>query len=85
MNAPLSIPKALQKRLEKVAAASRKKPEAVLKSVLETQLDYEEWFIREVEAGLAEAKHGELVANEKAMARLDLILAKHAPKKKKAA
>lgn len=85
MNAPLAIPKTLQKRLEKIAAASRRKPEALLKTALQNQLDYEEWVIREIKAGLVELDHDVIVSHEDLKCALEKARVDRAKKRRKAA
>lgn len=85
MNAPLAVPKTLQKRLEKIAAASRRKPEALLKTALQNQLDYEEWIMREVKAGLAELDRDEIVSHEDLKRALEIARVERAKKRRKAA
>ena len=85
MNAPLAIPKTLQKRLEKIAAASRRKPEALLKTALQNQLDYEEWIMREIKTGLAELDRDEIVSHEDLKRALEIARVERAKKRRKAA
>ena len=85
MNAPLAVPKTLQKRLEKIAAASRRKPEALLKTAIQNQLDYEEWVIREVKAGLTEFDHNEIVSHDDLKRALEKARVERAKKRRKAA
>ena len=85
MNAPLAVPKTLQKRLEKIAAASRRKPEALLKTALQNQLDYEEWIMREIKTGLAELDRDEIVSHEDLKRALEIARVERAKKRRKAA
>ena len=85
MNAPLAVPKTLQKRLEKIAAASRRKPEALLKTAIQNQLDYEEWVMREIKAGLAELDHNEIITHEDLKRTLEKGRVERAKKRRKAA
>ena len=84
MNAPLAVPKALQKRLEKIAAASRRKPEALLKTALQNQLDYEEWALREIKAGLVELDHNEIISHKELKHALENARVDRAKKRRKA-
>ena len=85
MNTPLAVPKTLQKRLEKIAAASRRKPEALLKTALQNQLDYEEWIMREIKTGLAELDRDEIVSHEDLKRALEIARVERAKKRRKAA
>ena len=85
MNAPLEVPKALQKRLERIAAASRRKPAALLKTAIQNQLNYEEWVIREIKVGIAELDQNETIDHENLKRILDKSRAERAKKRRKAA
>ena len=85
MNAPLAVPKTLQKRLEKIAAASRRKPAALLKTAIQNQLSYEEWVMREIKAGIAELDQNETINHENLKRIIDKSRAERAKKRRKAA
>lgn len=85
MNAPLAVPKTLQKRLEKIAAASRRKPEALLKAAIQNQLDYEEWVMREIKTGLAELDHDEIISHDNLKRALEKERSERAKKRRQAA
>ncbi|MGH7879947.1 MAG: CopG family ribbon-helix-helix protein [Candidatus Binataceae bacterium] len=48
-------------KLSRMAAAQGRATEALVQEALERLLDYDEWFLREVENGLAAADRGEFV------------------------
>jgi len=54
----------LQSKLERKAALEGRNSEALVRDAVERLVDYDAWFIREVEAGLAAADRGELVDHE---------------------
>lgn len=85
MNAPLAVPKTLQKRLEKIAVASRRKPEALLKAAIQNQLDYEEWVMREIKTGLAELGHDEIISHDNLKRALEKERSERAKKRRQAA
>ncbi len=85
MNATLTIPKSLQKRLEKIASASRLKPDALLKTALQNQLDYEEWVMQEIKAGLNEIERNEVISHQDLKRTLEKSRAERAKKRRKAA
>lgn len=85
MNAPLAIPKSLQKRLEKIASASRRKPEALLKTAIQNQLDYEEWVMQEIKAGLIEVERDDVISHQDLKRTLEKSRADRAKKRRKAA
>jgi predicted transcriptional regulator len=52
------------RRLDRLAHAMDRPRSWVLEQAIEHYLDYEEWFVREVERGIAEADRGHLVSHE---------------------
>ena len=58
MNAPLSIPAAQLKRLWRLARLARRSPDELLPFVMKDGLDYTEWLVEQVNAGLAELDSG---------------------------
>ena len=62
-----------------VAEASRRGMfvEMLARETLERALDYDDWFIREVEAGLAQVEGGQTMAHEDLKARLEKKLAEY--------
>ena len=58
MNAPLSIPAAQLKRLWRLARLTRRSPDELLPFVMKDGLDYTEWLVEQVNAGLAELDSG---------------------------
>jgi len=49
--------------------------EAIAQEAIERVVDYDGWFIREVEKGLASADRGDLLTHEEVGARLERLLA----------
>ena len=58
MNDNVKIPKALVKRINRVTAQVGVTPGALVKTALANQLDYEEWFLKAVDAGIADLDAG---------------------------
>ncbi len=50
----------LQSKLSRLAAQQGRPTEALVLEALERMVNYDEWFLREVEKGLAAADRGEL-------------------------
>lgn len=65
----------MQLRLERIASARGSDPEMLAKEAIERLLDYDEWFIREVEVGLASADSGKLLAHEEVGKRVEKFIA----------
>ena len=58
MTNTITLPQSIFKRLEKISASSKRTPEAIVKQAVKNQLEYEEWFIKQVDEGLAELDAG---------------------------
>ena len=65
----------LQSKLSRMAAARGSDVEVLGREAIERFVDYDEWFIREVETGLASADNGTLLTPEQVGARLERLLA----------
>lgn len=73
----LHLPRELEGRL--AAAASRRgvSVEALAREALERAVDYDDWFIREVETGLAQVEAGQHLTHEAVGERMAKKLAEH--------
>ena len=74
----LHVPLELEGKL--AAAASRRgvSVEVLAREALERAVEYDDWFLREVEAGLAQIDAGQTLAHEgDPVALIDRILARH--------
>ena len=67
----LTLPADLQAKLTRLAEARGTDPEALAREAIERLIDYDDWFIREVEQGLAQVDSGATVSHEDVAARLD--------------
>jgi predicted transcriptional regulator len=65
----------VQDKLTRIAAARGSDAEMLAREAIERFVDYDEWFIREVEKGLASADRGELLSHAEVGARLEKRLA----------
>jgi predicted transcriptional regulator len=54
----------LQSKLERKAKQEGRNSEALVLEAVERLVDYDAWFVREVEAGLAAADRGQFVDDE---------------------
>lgn len=54
----------LQAKLTRLAAERGSEPEALVQEAIERMVDYDEWFLREVEKGTAAADRGEFIDHE---------------------
>jgi predicted transcriptional regulator len=60
--------------LSTLAAEQGRNTEALVQEAIARFVDYDEWFIREVEKGLASADRGELLTHEDVGARLEKLI-----------
>ena len=65
----------MQAKLARLAAEQDRNTEALVQEAIARFVDYHEWFIREVEKGLASADRGELLTHEDVGARLEKLIA----------
>jgi predicted transcriptional regulator len=65
----------VQAKLSRIAAARGSDAELLAREAIERFVDYDEWFIREVERGIASADRGELLSHEEVGARLEKRIA----------
>lgn len=70
MSNTITLPQTLVKRLEKISAGSRHTPESIVKQAIKNQLDYEEWKLEQIDAGLADIKAGRVISHEEMIARM---------------
>jgi len=53
-----------QAKLDRIAAERGRDAQALAEEAIERFIEHDEWFVREVEIGLAAADHGELIDHE---------------------
>ena len=70
----------VQDKLSRIAAARGSNAERLAREAIERFVNYDEWFIREVEKGLAAADRGELLTHEEVGMRLEKRLAENHPR-----
>lgn len=61
----------LQSKLSRLAAQQGRPTEALVVEAVERMVDYDEWFRREVQKGLAAADRGELVDHDEVRKMID--------------
>jgi predicted transcriptional regulator len=65
----------VQAKLTRIAAERGSDAELLAREAIERFVDYDEWFILEVERGVAAADSGELLTHEEVGTRLEKLLA----------
>lgn len=84
MSESLALPKTLARRLDAHATLLGQSPAALVKSLIEKELDHQRWLEKELDKADAEAARGELVSNERVMADARALLKKHARRREAA-
>ena len=70
----LDLSPELQAKLDDLAAQRGRDAKSLVKEAVERLVDYDAWFVREVEKGLAEIERGDLVEHDEVGARLEKLL-----------
>jgi predicted transcriptional regulator len=70
----------LQAKLARIAQERGTNPQELAREAIERMVDYDDWFVREVEKGLGQVEAGQTLTHEDVGARL----AKHLASKKPA-
>jgi len=64
MNNTITLPQSVVKRLEKISSSSRLTPQSIISTAISDRLDYEEWALEQIDAGLADIKAGRVLSDE---------------------
>ena len=70
----LELTPELQAKLEEVAAQQGRDAQSLVREAVERLVDYDKWFVREVEKGLAQIERGEVLEHEEVGARIEKLL-----------
>ena len=76
----LDLPVELQTMLARAASRRGIAAEALAIEAIERAVEYDDWFLREVEKGLAQPDRGELLTHEDVGARLEQRLLDSKPR-----
>ena len=76
----LTLSPDLQAKLTRIAHQRGVDAQALAREAIERFVDYDDWFVREVEKGLAQIERGEILSHEEVGARLDKCLADKQPR-----
>jgi len=71
MSNTITLPQTIFKRLEKIASGSRHTPQSIIKQAITDRLEYEEWKIEQIDAGLAELKAGKGIPHDEFWAQMN--------------
>jgi predicted transcriptional regulator len=67
----LDLTPELQAKLNRLADERGLQPEALVQEAVERLLESDDWFLRQVEFGLAEADHGDLISHDEVRKRIE--------------
>jgi predicted transcriptional regulator len=71
----VSLDPAVQAKLQRLAAESGRDAEVLAREAIERFVNYDEWFISEVEKGLAQIDRVEVLNHDQVGSRLEKLLA----------
>ena len=64
----------LQAKLDRIAAQQGRDTKSLVKEAVERLVGYDEWFLRQVEIGLAQADRGEFLEDREVAARMENLI-----------
>jgi len=70
----LKLTPELQAKLDEVAAQQGRDAQSLVQEAVQRLVDYDQWFVREVEKGLAQIERGDVLEHEEVGARLEKLL-----------
>ena len=74
------LPQEIETKLARLAHQRGVDAQALARTVIESFVDYDDWFLREVEKGLAQIDRGEVLTHEAVGARLEKRLTEKPPR-----
>lgn len=66
----------VEAKLARIAAERGRDAEVLAREAIERLVDYDEWFIKEAEKGLAQIDRGEVLTHEEVGARVEKLLSR---------
>jgi predicted transcriptional regulator len=73
-NMQVNLPPELQAKLDRIAAQQGREPESLVNEAVERLVGYDDWFIREVEKGLAQVERGEVLEHEQVVVKVENLI-----------
>jgi predicted transcriptional regulator len=70
----VNISSELQAKLDRVAAQQGRDAESLVNEAVERLVGYDEWFVRQVEKGLALVERGEVFEHEEVAAKMENLI-----------
>ncbi|HUI42477.1 MAG TPA: hypothetical protein VL523_10965 [Terriglobia bacterium] len=75
----VSLKPEVEAKLARLAAESGREPETLAREAIEGLVNYDEWFITEVEKGLAQIDQGKVLSHSEVGKRLENLLSAKQP------
>lgn len=72
----INLSDAVKSKLRRVAAERGENEESLVREAVERLVDYDDWFMREVEKGLAQIERSETLKDEEVGARMESLIRK---------
>jgi predicted transcriptional regulator len=69
----------LQAKLDRIASQQGRDTKSLVKEAAERLVGYDEWFLRQVEIGLAQVDRGELLEDNELAARMENLIVRKQP------
>ena len=66
----------LQAKLDRIASQQGRDSKSLVHEAVERLVGYDEWFLRQVEIGLAQVDRGELLEDNEVAARMENLIAR---------
>ncbi len=66
----------LQAKLERIASQQGRDSKSLVHEAVERLVGYDEWFLRQVEIGLAQVDRGELLEDNEVAARMENLISR---------
>ena len=66
----------LQAKLDRIASQQGRDSKSLVHEAVERLVGYDEWFLRQVEIGLAQADRGELLEDNEVAARMETLISR---------
>jgi predicted transcriptional regulator len=76
----VNLPPEVETKLARLANQRGMDAQALARTAIESFVDYDDWFIREVEKGLAQIDRGEVLTHEAVGARIEKRLTEKTPR-----
>jgi predicted transcriptional regulator len=73
----LKISAELQAKLDRIAERQGRDAHSLVREAVERLVNYDEWFVREVEKGLAEIDSGAVMDEEEVSARIEKLISQN--------